>query len=119
VLPGLPGVALYRFANTADVMWGYRGVHQGHNWEWVGKWAARADDVLSWLPARITAMALTLVAPMGSRWHGCCNRRVAHHRLAAAVHLGGTGLIKTLEQAYDGFMACGFASVEKAYQGGI
>jgi adenosylcobinamide-phosphate synthase len=58
VLLGLPGAALYRFANTADAMWGYRGVYQGQNWEWAGKWAARADDVLSWLPARITALLL-------------------------------------------------------------
>ncbi len=50
VLLGLPGAAVYRFANTADAMWGYRG-----RWEWAGKWAARADDVLSWLPARLTA----------------------------------------------------------------
>ena len=52
-LLGLPGAAVYRFANTADAMWGYRG-----SWEWAGKWAAVADDVLSWLPARITALAL-------------------------------------------------------------
>ncbi|MDP3323664.1 adenosylcobinamide-phosphate synthase CbiB [Hydrogenophaga sp.] len=58
VLLGLPGAALYRFANTADAMWGYRGVYKGQNWEWAGKWAARADDVLSWLPARITAVLL-------------------------------------------------------------
>ena len=57
VLFGLPGAALYRFANTADAMWGYRG-----RWEWAGKWAARADDVLSWLPARITALLLAVVA---------------------------------------------------------
>lgn len=50
---GLPGAALYRFANTADAMWGYR-----QHWEWAGKWAARADDLLSWLPARLTALAL-------------------------------------------------------------
>jgi adenosylcobinamide-phosphate synthase len=50
---GLGGAALYRFANTADAMWGYRG-----RWEWAGKWAARADDVLSWIPARLTAVAL-------------------------------------------------------------
>jgi len=50
---GLPGATLYRFANTADAMWGYRD-----RWEWAGKWAARADDVLSWLPARLTAAAL-------------------------------------------------------------
>lgn len=48
---GLPGAAVYRFANTADAMWGYRG-----DWEWRGKWAARADDVLNWIPARIAAL---------------------------------------------------------------
>jgi adenosylcobinamide-phosphate synthase len=61
VLLGLPGVALYRFANTADAMWGYRGVYKGNNWEWAGKWAARVDDALSWLPARITAVLLAWV----------------------------------------------------------
>lgn len=54
---GLGAAALYRFANTADAMWGYRGRH-----EWLGKWAARADDVLSWVPARITAALLCLAA---------------------------------------------------------
>ena len=62
VLLGLPGAAVYRFANTADAMWGYKGVYRGRNWEWAGKWAARADDVLSWLPARITAALLWLVS---------------------------------------------------------
>ena len=62
VLFGLPGAAIYRFANTADAMWGYRGVYKGQNWEWAGKWAARADDVLSWLPARLTALLLALLA---------------------------------------------------------
>ena len=55
---GLPGAALYRFANTADAMWGYRGERQGRDWTWAGKWAARADDVVAWLPARITAALL-------------------------------------------------------------
>jgi adenosylcobinamide-phosphate synthase len=58
VLFGLPGAALYRFANTADAMWGYRGRRNGRNWEWAGKWAARADDILSWLPARATALLI-------------------------------------------------------------
>ena len=61
-LLGLPGAALYRFANTADAMWGYRGVRHGQHWEWAGKWAAWADDVLSWLPARLTALLLAGVA---------------------------------------------------------
>lgn len=61
-LLGLPGAALYRFANTADAMWGYPGAHGGRYWQWAGKWAARADDVLNWLPARLTAGLLMLGA---------------------------------------------------------
>lgn len=57
VIGGLPAAALYRFANTADAMWGYRG-----RWEWAGKWAARADDLLSFVPARLTAAILALSA---------------------------------------------------------
>ena len=62
VLLGLPGAALYRYANTADAMWGYPGERNGRDWQWAGKWAARVDDGLSWLPARITALLLALVA---------------------------------------------------------
>ena len=62
IVAGLPGAALYRFANTADAMWGYRGHRAGAEWEWAGKWAARADDVLSWLPARIAALLLAVAA---------------------------------------------------------
>jgi len=64
-LLGLPGAALFRFANTADAMWGYPGLYPNNglrrNWAWAGKWAARADDVLAWLPARVTALLLVLV----------------------------------------------------------
>lgn len=60
---GLPAAALYRFANTADAMWGYRG-----RYEWVGKWAARADDALSWLPARLTALLLCVAAARRVPW---------------------------------------------------
>lgn len=65
VVAGLPGAAVYRFANTADAMWGYRGERGGRIWTWAGCWAARADDALSWLPARITAALLWLAAPAG------------------------------------------------------
>ena len=61
VLFGLPGAAVYRFANTADAMWGYKGLRQGKNWEWAGKWAAWVDDGLSWLSARLTALLLAVV----------------------------------------------------------
>ena len=65
---GLPGAALYRFANTADAMWGYRTVRGGRQWEWAGKWAARADDVLNWLPARLTALLLWPVGQGAALW---------------------------------------------------
>ena len=55
---GLAGAAVYRFANTADAMWGYRG-----RWEWAGKFAARTDDLLNLVPARITAFGLLLAGP--------------------------------------------------------
>lgn len=65
VLLGLPGAALFRFANTADAMWGYPGVRTSggvaRDWRWAGKWAARADDVLAWLPARLTAALVALL----------------------------------------------------------
>jgi adenosylcobinamide-phosphate synthase len=50
---GLPGAAVYRFANTADAVWGHRG-----ELEWWGKPAARADDLLNLAPARLTALLL-------------------------------------------------------------
>jgi adenosylcobinamide-phosphate synthase len=62
-ISGLGAAALYRFANTADAMWGYRG-----RYEWAGKWAARADDVMSWPSARLTALLLYLTAKRRLSW---------------------------------------------------
>lgn len=52
-LLGLPGIAYYRAANTMDSMIGYRG-----RYEWLGKAAARQDDLLNLVPARLTALLL-------------------------------------------------------------
>lgn len=56
-LGGLPGVWVYRAVNTMDAMIGYRT----EQYEQLGKPAAWLDDILNWLPARLTA-ALFLVA---------------------------------------------------------
>jgi adenosylcobinamide-phosphate synthase len=47
---GLAGAWAWRAVNTLDAMWGYRG-----RWEWAGKCAARADDLLAWPGARLSA----------------------------------------------------------------
>jgi adenosylcobinamide-phosphate synthase len=58
-LGGLPGAAFYRAGNTLDAMIGYHG-----RYEWVGKTAARLDDLLNLLPARLTSLLFLLVAPL-------------------------------------------------------
>lgn len=68
-LLGLPGAAVYRVVNTADAMYGYRG-----ELERLGKPAARADDVCSWLPARATALALVGAAACTERTAGAALR---------------------------------------------
>jgi adenosylcobinamide-phosphate synthase len=52
-LLGVPGAVFYRAANTLDAMVGYRG-----RFEHLGKVAARLDDLLNLIPARITTFTL-------------------------------------------------------------
>jgi adenosylcobinamide-phosphate synthase len=57
-IAGLPGAWLYRATNTLDAMVGYRT----SQYEWLGKTAARWDDVMNWVPARLTALAILMAA---------------------------------------------------------
>lgn len=66
LLGGLPAMAAYRLTNTADAMWGYRTRRHEH----LGKAAARLDDALNVVPARLTALLIAAAAQLAGGWGG-------------------------------------------------
>ena len=63
VVAGLPGVMIYKLVNTADSMIGYRNAR----YLAFGCAAARLDDLLNWVPARVTALLICLAAVLRGR----------------------------------------------------
>lgn len=68
VLFAAPGAVLLRAANTLDAMWGYKN----QRYLAFGRFAARSDDVLGWLPARITGVIYALQGNFNKAIH-CWN----------------------------------------------
>ncbi len=62
LLLGIPGAIAYRVINTMDAVIGYHG-----KYEYLGKFASRLDDVLNFVPARLTALLLVLAAFLARR----------------------------------------------------
>ena len=68
LLLGVPGAIAYRVVNTFDARIGYHG-----RYEHLGRFAARLDDVLNYIPARISGLVLVAAAYLkrtngGSAW---------------------------------------------------
>ncbi len=62
LLFGVPGAVAYRVVNTLDAIIGYHG-----KYEYLGKFACWLDDVLNFIPARLTALLLVISAFLSRR----------------------------------------------------
>lgn len=83
---GIPGAVAYRAVNTLDSMIGYRG-----RYEYLGKAAARLDDLVNLIPARLSALLILVSGAL----HGLPARRGLHYmlrerRLTASPNAGWT-----------------------------
>jgi adenosylcobinamide-phosphate synthase len=95
---GLPGLAAYKAINTLDSMIGYRDERH----LWFGKAAARLDDVVNWLPARIAGVLFCLAAGLmpGARsgpawqtmWRDAAKHRSPNAGWPEAAAAGALGL---------------------------
>lgn len=104
LLGGLPGLLIYKCINTADSMIGYRTPrHAEFGWA-----AARFDDFLNWVPARLTALLIALSAGVMGNWpairadaalHRSPNAGWPEAAMARAIMVALAG-----PRAYDGQM---------------
>jgi adenosylcobinamide-phosphate synthase len=83
-LCGVPGALAYRVINTLDAMIGYHGAYEN-----LGKVAARLDDVVNFVPARLTAALLALAACLArEEGRGAITTALAQHGRTESPNAG-------------------------------
>jgi len=103
---GLPGIVGYKAVNTLDSMIGHRSArHEQFGWA-----AARIDDIANVIPARVTGLLFTLVAPRPSEATSCMMRDARQHRSVnagwpEAAMAGGLGVRLSGPRVYHGRVA--------------
>lgn len=102
LVAGLPGILMYKAINTADSMIGYRT----EKYEEFGWAAARLDDLLNWIPARLSAVLIAASSRLIKGW-GAIRDDARLHRSpnagwpeAAMARVLGTALAGP--RVYDG-----------------
>lgn len=100
LLLGLPGIWTYKAINTADSLIGHREAP----WREFGWAAARTDDLLNLLPARIAGALICLAAGRGWRvmWHDARNHASPNAGWTEAAMAGALGLRLAGPVSYDG-----------------
>ncbi|MFC1945779.1 cobalamin biosynthesis protein [Chloroflexota bacterium] len=83
VIFGVPGAVAYRVANTFDAMIGYHGRN-----EYIGKFAARLDDVLNYIPARIAALLIITVTAARGQGKAAWRTALLQHRRTESPNAG-------------------------------
>lgn len=105
IVAGGPGVLLFRLANTLDAMWGYRTAR----FLLFGRFAARIDDVLNYVPARLTALSYVVLADHPRRAWRCWWAQAPHWTSPNAGPVmssgaGALGLALGGAATYDGIV---------------
>ncbi len=104
LVAGLPGLMAYKMVNTADSMIGYRTPRHAD----FGKAAAKLDDLLNWVPARLAALLLFLTHHRRGGWEVIARDAKLHRSPNAgwpeAAMAVGLGIALSGPRAYHGEM---------------
>ncbi|CAM3597988.1 adenosylcobinamide-phosphate synthase CbiB [Parendozoicomonas haliclonae] len=99
---GAPGVVIYRLANTLDAMWGYKN----ERYLYFGRAAARLDDALNWIPARLGAVTYGIQGNLNNAlscwWKQAGQYKSRNGGAVIAAGAGALGFTLGGKSVYDG-----------------